>query len=320
MRGLSIIACATAFLGSTTPAVAQQKAPTPSKTPATGDECTSINGKVECKRTIERGFGARLDSAMMKRAALGLQLSPTGTARDTLGVFVSSVTLKGPAESAGIIEGDRIVSINGVDLRVAPSDIEDGYASGLPSHRLQREVAKLTPGSRVNVRVYSGGRIRDVQVTAGRASDLMRSRAFINFGDGPGNSFIFRDGTDFPPMTRMELMPQMDKMRMMEMMPQMEKIREMMPEFRKMEMSPQWRRLQESMPEFRKMELRDLPMLRRNDEGLRKLDEFRMLSLGRVYRLRTPRTRYKVAPDRAKVEAEKKATIKADSLKKLNKN
>jgi len=293
MRGLSVVACAAAFLGSTASAVAQQKSTAPSRTPATGDECSSTEeGKIECKRIIERGFGARLDSAMMKRAALGLQLSPTGTARDTLGVFVSSVTPKGPAENAGIIEGDRIVSINGVDLRVAPGDIDDGYASGLPSHRLQREVGKLTPGSKVNVRVYSGGRIRDVQVTAGRASDLMRSRAFINFGDGPGNSFIFRDGTDFPPMARMDLMPQMERMRLMEMMPQMERIREMMPQMRKMEMSP------------------DL---------FRKFDELRMLSPSRTYRIRTPRTRYKAAPDRAKVEAEKKARIKADSLRKLKK-
>lgn len=316
MRDLSIIACAAAFVGSAAAAVAQ-KTPPPSKAPGSGDECTSTGeGKIECRKIIERGFGARMDSAMMKRAALGLQLSPTGTARDTLGVFVSSVTPKGPAENAGIIEGDRIVSINGVDLRVAAGDIDDGYASGLPSHRLQREVAKLTPGSRVNVRVYSGGRIRDVQVIAARASDLRRSRAFINFGDGPGSSFIFRDGTDFPPMA--ELMPQMERMRMT--MPQMEKFRELMPEMRKMEMSPEWRRLRESMPEFRKMEMRDFPMLRRDEEGLRKLDEFRMLSPDRVYRLRSPRTRYKVAPNRANVEAEKKARIKADSLKKLKKN
>jgi hypothetical protein len=317
MRGLSIVACAATFLGSTAPAVAQ-KSTAPSKTTPSGDECTSsVEGKIECKRVFEYGLGAKLDSARMKRAALGLQLSPTGTARDTLGVFVSSVTPKGPAENAGIIEGDRIVSINGVDLRVAPGDIEDGYASGLPSHRLQREVAKLTPGARVNVRVYSAGRIRDVQVTAARAADLQRSRAFVNFGDGPGSGFIFRDGADFPPMA--QLMPQMERMRMS--MPQMEKIREMMPEFRKMEMSsPEWRRLRESMPEFRKMELRDFPMLRRDEEGLRKLDEFRMLSPDRVYRLRSPRTRYKVAPNRARVEAEKKARIKADSLKKLKKD
>src|SRR6476620_2124235 len=126
MRGLSIIACAATFLGSAAPAVAQ-KTPTPSKTPATGDECTSTGeGRIECRKFLERGFGSRMDSAMMKRAALGLQLSPTGTARDTLGVFVSSVTPKGPAENAGIIEGDRIVSITGADLRAATGDIEGG--------------------------------------------------------------------------------------------------------------------------------------------------------------------------------------------------
>jgi hypothetical protein len=202
--------------------------PASPKTAAPDDECTSTGeGRIECRKILERGFGERLDSAMMKRAALGLQLSPTGTPRDTLGVFVSSVTPKGPAENAGIIEGDRIVSINGVDLRVAPGDIEDGYASGLPSHRLQREVAKLTPGSKANIRIYSGGRTRDVEVITGRASELMRSRSFINFGDGPGSSFIFRDGMEmppFPPMARMApmpAMPQMERMRMMEMMPEM---------------------------------------------------------------------------------------------------
>src|SRR6185436_10667655 len=133
----------------------------------------------------------------------------------------------------------------------------------------------------------------------------MRSRAFINFGDGPGNSFIFRDGTDFPPMSHIEYMPQMDRMRMMEMMPQMEKIREMMPEFRKMEMSsPEWRRLKE-MPEFRKMEMHDMPLLRLKEDGFRRFNEGRLLSPGRVYRLGTPRTRYKT--ERAKTEAEEKA-------------
>jgi hypothetical protein len=283
MRGLSIIACAATLLGSAAPALAQQKSPTPPKTAGPDDECTSTDeGKIECRRIIERGFGGRLDSAMMKRAALGLQLSPTGTPRDTLGVFISAVTPKGPAETAGIIEGDRIVSINGVDLRVAPGDIEDGYASGLPSHRLQREVAKLTPGSKASIRVYSGGRIRDVEVTAGRASDLMRSRGFINFGDGPGSSFIYRDGMEMPGMP-------MERMRMMEMMPEMQ-------------------RLPEAMPEMRRMELRDLPLLRRHQEGL--------FLPGRSYRIRHPGAEWKVAPRRAKVDAEKKAKLRVDSLKK----
>jgi hypothetical protein len=154
---------------------------------------TDSDGRVECRiirggrpgdsafrnrlRSFDRIGGQawyRMDSAMAKRAALGLELRTTGTRRDTLGVFVEAVTPKGPAESAGIIEGDRIASINGVDLRTQAGDTEDSYANGLAAHRLGREVQKLTPGARVNLRIYSGGRFRDVQVTAGKASDMMR--------------------------------------------------------------------------------------------------------------------------------------------------
>lgn len=154
---------------------------------------TDSDGRVECRiirggrpgdsafRNRLRGFDRvggqawyRMDSAMAKRAALGLELRTTGTRRDTLGVFVEAVTPKGPAETAGIIEGDRIASINGVDLRTQVGDTEDSYANGLAAHRLGREVQKLTPGARVNLRIYSGGRFRDVQVTAGKASDVMR--------------------------------------------------------------------------------------------------------------------------------------------------
>ena len=146
--------------------------------------CTSYpDGRVECRvfRGGDRADSAlrnrmfyRMDSAMAKRAALGLELRTTGTKRDTLGVFVEAVTPKGPAETAGIIEGDRIASINGVDLRTSAGDTEDSYTNGLAAHRLSREVQKLSPGSRVNLRVYSVGRFRDVQVTAGKASDVMR--------------------------------------------------------------------------------------------------------------------------------------------------
>jgi hypothetical protein len=153
-------------------------------TPAKPDSmCTTHpDGRVECRierrsqggDSLRRRMVYRLDSVMAKRAALGLELRSTGTRRDTLGVFVEAVTPKGPAETAGIIEGDRIAAINGVDLRTPAADVEDSYTNGLAAHRLTREVQKLTPGNRVTLRVYSGGRFRDVQVTAGKASDVMR--------------------------------------------------------------------------------------------------------------------------------------------------
>lgn len=161
---------------------------------------THPDGRIECKiiRGSARGDSAfrnrifwRTDSAMAKRAALGLELRATGTRRDTLGVFVEAVTPKGPAETAGIIEGDRIALINGVDLRTAAGDVDDSYVNGLAAHRLGREVQKLTPGNRVTLRVYSGGRFRDVQVTAGKASDLMRLSHFNFKVPGPGGMMEF---------------------------------------------------------------------------------------------------------------------------------
>ena len=185
--------------------------------------CASFpDGRVECRilRGSAKGDSGfrkiflRADSAMAKRAALGLSLRATGTRRDTLGVFVDAVTPKGPAETAGIIEGDRIAAINGVDLRTASGDIDDSYTNGLAAHRLSREVQKLTPGSRVTLRVYSGGRFRDVQVTAGKASDLMRLGGRFNFRvpgrdgmmefNGPGSAMMF--GPDMP-MLRGQIEP-----------------------------------------------------------------------------------------------------------------
>ena len=160
------------------PALEAQKAPkkddAPRKVVAPDNEgCVTRDGRTEC--TFRR-FG--MDSALMKRPAIGVQLSPTGTMRDTLGVFVSRVVPKGPAEKAGIIEGDRIVSINGVDLRVNAADAEDSYAANLPTRRLTREVGKLNPGNSATLRVWSGGRVRDVQVTVGNAWDLRESGSF----------------------------------------------------------------------------------------------------------------------------------------------
>jgi hypothetical protein len=180
---ISIVAGAVA-LGVVPVAGAQQKTTAPEKLEKESRprRCVIDDNQVEC--SLLRAFA--VDSVLMKRAAIGVSLSATGSPRDTIGVFVSRVTPKGPAENAGIIEGDRIVSINGVDLRVDAADAGDSYASGLPSRRLTREVQKLAPGATVNLRVWSGGRVRDVRVTAGRASDL-REGSFGMLMDGfPG--------------------------------------------------------------------------------------------------------------------------------------
>jgi hypothetical protein len=54
-------------------------------------------------------------------------------------------------------------------------------------------VQKLTPGARVTLRVYSGGRFRDVQVVAAKASDVMRFRNQFRIGI-PGNDGMMEFG------------------------------------------------------------------------------------------------------------------------------
>ena len=110
--------------------------------------------------------------AMANRAALGISVGSAGNARDTLGMFVSAVVNDGPAETAGIIEGERIAAINGVDVRVPREDVLDGIASSARVSRFLREVEKATPGDTVTLRVFANGRYRDVPVTAARASEV----------------------------------------------------------------------------------------------------------------------------------------------------
>jgi hypothetical protein len=166
--------------------------------------CENEDGETEC-RIFRR---ADVDSALKKRAALGIQLGSTGTVRDTIGVFVQRVTPKGPAENAGIIEGERIVSINGVDLRVNAADAGDSYASGLASRRVTRELGKLAPGAGVNLRVWSGGRVRDVRVTASSAYDLRDGNSFGYIFDGMGDGFGMMGGS--PGMYQLRTMPRMN--------------------------------------------------------------------------------------------------------------
>ena len=196
MRASTIFGAAAMFVAST--ATAQ------TAIAKTDSSCVTTAGRVECR--VTRGGGGtfafdhmKMDSAMAKRPILGLELRATGTKRDTLGVFVESVIPKGPAENAGIVEGDRIAAINGTDVRSAAADIDDPYTNGLAAHRLNREVQKLTPGSRVTLRVYSGGRFRDIPVTVGRAGDFPHNGMFrIQFG-GPGMMQFDGPGMHFSP-------------------------------------------------------------------------------------------------------------------------
>lgn len=119
------------------------------------------------------------------RAVLGISLGGNGSRRDTLGILVVGVATEGPAAKAGIDEGDRVVAINGVDLRVAAEDAGDGQASSARINRLNREMEKVKAGDAVELRVYSAGQVKTVRVEAAKASDVGGESFFFN-GNGLG--------------------------------------------------------------------------------------------------------------------------------------
>jgi serine protease Do len=110
------------------------------------------------------------------RAALGLTTSGSTSLRDTLGLLVTSVASKGPADRAGIEEGDRIASINGVSLRVSAGDAGDFDMSNAMTRRLTRELSRVRPGEDVDLRVYSGGSSHSVRVRTADSDSLYGRR------------------------------------------------------------------------------------------------------------------------------------------------
>ncbi|MEP6835974.1 MAG: PDZ domain-containing protein [Gemmatimonas sp.] len=135
------------------------------------------------QRTVSVMPGGRV-SGLEKRASIGASIGTTGSVRDTLGIFISSVTTGGPAEKAGVVEGDRIAAINGVDVRVSHEDAEDFRVASARVNRFMRELAKLAPGDKATLRVYSDGKYREVVVTTGSSTDTMLRGFQFNNGEG----------------------------------------------------------------------------------------------------------------------------------------
>ena len=122
--------------------------------------------------------GDRFD--VSPRAALGINTSSTGTLRDTLGLLVSSVVRGGPAEKAGLEEGNRIASINGVNLRSTKADLEDYENAGTLNRRLVRELEKVKPGDEVELRVYREGRTQALKVRTISSDSLFPARQNVS--------------------------------------------------------------------------------------------------------------------------------------------
>lgn len=113
------------------------------------------------------------------RPRIGVATGPGGK-RDTLGLLVTDVTRQGPAEKAGIEEGDRLQSINGVSLRLSSVDLEDDEMLGVGTRRLIRELGKVKAGDEVDLRVYREGQVRSVKVKTTTADELRPERVSVS--------------------------------------------------------------------------------------------------------------------------------------------
>jgi predicted metalloprotease with PDZ domain len=158
MRHLPLLATGAAMLAMTAPAAAQVRSAPAPRPEIAGPEARTYY----------------FDRDESPRAALGLNTSSTGTRRDTLGLLITSIVRGGPAEKAGLEEGNRIASINGVSLRANAADIDDYESAGTLSRRLVRELEKSKPGDEVTLRIYREGRTQDLRVRTVSSDSLFK--------------------------------------------------------------------------------------------------------------------------------------------------
>lgn len=130
---------------------------------------------------LARGFAYSIGEDDEDRAVIGITTS-SGSARDTLGILIGSIQPGGPAEKAGLEEGNRIASVNGVNLRLASADVGDWDVSSALTRRFTREMSKLKAGDEVDLRVYTGaGQFKNVKIKTVAYQDLYRSTRRVRF-------------------------------------------------------------------------------------------------------------------------------------------
>ena len=121
----------------------------------------------------DQGVGRRASAgdadADAARMLLGLTLGTSGTDRDTLGLLVTQVLRDGPADRAGIDEGNRVAEIDGVSLRLDPVDIGRQGAIDAVMRRLSRTLRGLQGGEQAALRVFAAGKFKNANVQLGNA-------------------------------------------------------------------------------------------------------------------------------------------------------
>lgn len=135
-----------------------------------GDSVTLVvltNGRKETKQVVlaESPMAAAMRAVAQGRRVLGLSFSERGSMRDTAGLLIVGVTSGGAADKVGLAEGDRIVAVDGVDLRVPSADA--GSSDGVQARvsRMRRALDAAPDSQPVKLDVVTDGRRRTVSVT-----------------------------------------------------------------------------------------------------------------------------------------------------------
>jgi hypothetical protein len=142
-----------------------------------GEECRCVDENGEeienclCYRMPERGaIWGQFMPPGASRARIGITLSVSTRPDDSRGARVESVMEDGPADRAGILEGDLITHINGHSLleplgdRQAEEEMD--LDSSIPSQRLLHLAREMEPGDEVEIRFLREGEPGTVTLVA----------------------------------------------------------------------------------------------------------------------------------------------------------
>ena len=141
------------------------------KTP--GDTVTIVvldDGRKGTRRVVlsESPLASTFRAMTTARRVLGVSFAQRGSSRDTAGLLIVSVSSGGAADKAGLNEGDRVVSVDGIDLRVSAADA--GTSDGVTARvsRFRRALDAARDSQPVKLDVLSDGRRRTVSVVPTR--------------------------------------------------------------------------------------------------------------------------------------------------------